>query len=83
MKSSEGTRITRRTPYHGSSYMSINNSSSTPKLQLPLPPSSLTGASSSRSPVTRVIFTDAEKEIIRKDKNLQELVNIDPKKVNR
>jgi hypothetical protein len=53
-----------------------------PKLSQPLPPSSLR-ASSSRSPVTRVIFTDAEEEIIRKDKNLQELVNTEPKKVKR
>ncbi|RLM58191.1 hypothetical protein C2845_PM18G07810 [Panicum miliaceum] len=32
---------------------------------------------------TIVIFTDAEKEIIRKDKKLQELMNTDPKKVKR
>jgi len=42
-----------------------------------------TGASSSRSPTTRVIFTDAEMEIIGKEKNLQELVNTEPKKVKR
>ena len=84
LKHLEDTKITGSTPcHHGSLSMGINNSSSTPKLQLPLPPSSLTGASSSRSPVTRVIFTDAEKEIIRKDKNLQELVNKEPKKVKR
>ena len=65
--------------------MGINNySSSTPKLLQPLPPSSLrTGASSSRSPTARVIFTDAEMEIIGKEKNLQELVNTEPKKVKR
>jgi hypothetical protein len=32
---------------------------------------------------TIVIFTDAEEDIIRKDKKLQELMNTDPKKVKR
>jgi hypothetical protein len=64
--------------------MGIENSRSTPKVLQSLPPSSLRAvASRSRSPVTRVIYTDAEKEIIRKDKNLQELVNTDPKRVKR
>jgi len=65
--------------------MGINNySSSTPKLLQPLPPSSLrTGASRSHNPTARVIFTDAEMEIIGKEKNLQELVNTEPKKVKR
>jgi hypothetical protein len=83
LKHPEDTRITGSTPcHHGSLSIGINNSSSMPKLSQPLPPSSLR-ASSSRSPVTRVIFTDAEEEIIRKDKNLQELVNTEPKKVKR
>ncbi|PVH36395.1 hypothetical protein PAHAL_6G065500 [Panicum hallii] len=85
LKPSEDTRITRSKPFHhGSSSMGIENSRSTPKVLQSLPPSSLRAvASRSRSPVTRVIYTDAEKEIIRKDKNLQELVNTDPKRVKR
>ncbi|CAO2200909.1 unnamed protein product [Urochloa humidicola] len=79
------TRITGSTPCHyQSSSMVISDSSSTPKLSQPLPPSSLrAGASSRHRHVTGVIFTNAEKEKIRKDKNLQDLVKTDPKKVKR
>ncbi|CAL4997341.1 unnamed protein product [Urochloa decumbens] len=81
------TRIAGRAHCHDqSSSMVINNSNSTPKLSwpLPLPLSSVrAGASSSHSHVTGVTFTNAEKEVIRKDRNLQELLNTDPKKVKR
>ncbi|RCV29665.1 hypothetical protein SETIT_6G030200v2 [Setaria italica] len=70
------TKVAGSTPCH--------NSNSTLKLSQPLPPSSLrAGASSSQSHVAGVIFTDAEKEIIRKDRSLQELVNTDPKRAKR
>ncbi|CAL5003411.1 unnamed protein product [Urochloa decumbens] len=60
------------------------NSNSTSKPPLPLPPSLLrAGASSSRSHTTGIIFTDAEKETVRKDKKLQDLVNTDPKRAKR
>jgi hypothetical protein len=60
------------------------NSNSALKLLPPLPPPSLrAGASSSQGHVAGVIFTDAEKEIIRKDKGLQKLLIIDPKKARR
>ncbi|CAL5007718.1 unnamed protein product [Urochloa decumbens] len=69
----ESTKVAGSTP--------CQNSNSTPKLSQPL--TLRAGASSSRSHGTRVIFTDAEKEIIRKDKSLQGIVNADPKRVKR
>ncbi|CAO2206104.1 unnamed protein product [Urochloa humidicola] len=69
----ESTKVAGSTP--------CQNSNSAPNLSRPL--TLRAGASSSRSHDIGVIFTDAEKEIIRKDKNLQELVNVDPKRVKR
>ncbi|CAL4997343.1 unnamed protein product [Urochloa decumbens] len=69
----ESTKVAGSTP--------CQNSNSTPKLSQPL--TLRADASSSRSHGTRVIFTDAEKEIIRKDKSLQGIVNADPKRVKR
>ncbi|CAO2189368.1 unnamed protein product [Urochloa humidicola] len=69
----ESTKVAGSTPCQ------IYNS--TPKLSQPL--TVRAGASSSRSHATGVIFTDAEKEIIRKDMKLQGLMNADPKRVKR
>ncbi|CAL4987897.1 unnamed protein product [Urochloa decumbens] len=67
----------------GSSSMGAYQSSSLLVPMMPLSSSVMAGGSSSRSDAGGVIFTDAEKEILRKDKKLQELMNTDPKKVQR
>ncbi|CAO2189372.1 unnamed protein product [Urochloa humidicola] len=69
----ESTKVAGSTP--------CQNYNSTPKLSQPL--TVRAGASSSRSHATGVIFTDAEREIIRKDMKLQVLMNADPKRVKR
>ncbi|CAN6372136.1 unnamed protein product [Urochloa humidicola] len=65
--------------------LGVNMQSSSP-MPMPMPLSSsilMAGASSSHTDVGGVVFTDAEMQILLRDKNLQELVKTEPKKVQR
>ncbi|CAO2141800.1 unnamed protein product [Urochloa humidicola] len=66
--------------------MGGNNNQSSNPVPMTMPLSSsiiMPGGSSSHTIVGGVVFTDAEMQILMRDKNLQELVKTDPKKVQR
>ncbi|CAO2149023.1 unnamed protein product [Urochloa humidicola] len=85
-----------RSLHNGSSSMDIDSynlslaanmqSSSPMPMPMPMPllsSISMAGASSSHTDVGGVVFADAEVQILLRDKNLQELVKTEPKKVQR